>query len=152
MRIVKHVAPAALILGLAVALPVVRAADMDDSRQVVIAAMRRVFTGPNALIGRAAAGEAGETEKQRLLKVLTGMAAVLPAHGDAASWKARTEALVAAAQDLVDGKEGARDRLRGFRLQGLSPGPPGQRRLIRRQDQAELVVAAHGGRLATSHA
>jgi hypothetical protein len=112
MRIMKYVAAAALILGLAGALSVIRAAEFDESRRVVIAAMRRVFRGPDALIEKAAAGDAGETEKHKLLKVLTGMAAVPAAHGDAASWKARTEALVAAAQDLVDGKEGARDRLR----------------------------------------
>jgi cytochrome c556 len=112
MRIVKYVAPAALILGLAGALTFIRAAEFDESRRVVIAAMRRVFRGPDALIEKAAAGKASETDKQKLLKVLTGMAAVPAAHGDAASWKARTEALVAAAQDLVDGKEGARDRLR----------------------------------------
>jgi cytochrome c556 len=112
MRIVKYVAPAALILGLAGALTFICAAEFNESRRVVIAAMRRVFRGPDALIEKAAAGEASETDKQKLLKVLTGMAAVPAARGDAASWKARTEALVAAAQDLVDGKEGARDRLR----------------------------------------
>jgi hypothetical protein len=112
MRIVKYVAPAALILGLAGALTFIRAAEFNESRRVVIAAMRRVFRGPDALIEKAAAGEASQTDKQKLLKVLTGMAAVPAARGDAASWKARTEALVAAAQDLVDGKEGARDRLR----------------------------------------
>jgi cytochrome c556 len=112
MRIVKYVAPAALILGLAGALTFICAAEFNESRRVVIAAMRRVFRGPDALIEKAAAGEASQTDKQKLLKVLTGMAAVPAAHGDAASWKARTEALVAAAQDLVDGKEGARDRLR----------------------------------------
>jgi cytochrome c556 len=112
MRIGKCFTPAALIVGLAGALTVIHAAEFDESRRVVIAAMRRVFRGPDALIEKAAAGEANATEKQKLLKVLTGMAAVPAAHGDAASWKAKTEALVAAAQDLVDGKEGARDRLR----------------------------------------
>ncbi len=112
MRIVKWVAPAAIILGLAAGLAVVRAAEFDESRRVVIAAMRRVFRGPDALIEKAAAGEASETEKQKLLKVLTGMAAVPAAHGDAASWKAKTEALVAATQDLIDGKKGAAERLR----------------------------------------
>lgn len=112
MRTVKYIVPAAFLLGLAGALANIRAAEFDESRRVVVAAMRRVFRGPDALIEKAAAGEAGETEKQKLLKVLTGMAAVPCAHGDAASWKAKTEALVAAAQDLVEGKEGARERLR----------------------------------------
>jgi hypothetical protein len=85
----------------------------DDSRAVIIAAMRRVFTGTEPpLILRAAAGDASETEKKRLLKVLTGMAEAQPDHGGAESWKAKTAALTAAAQDLLDGKEGAGERLR----------------------------------------
>ena len=76
MRIAKCLAPAALILGLAGALTVNHAAEFDESRRVVVAAMRRVFRGPDSLIDKAAAGEASETEKQKLLKVLTGMAAV----------------------------------------------------------------------------
>jgi hypothetical protein len=85
----------------------------DDSRMVVIAAMRRVFTGQDPpLVVKAAAGDANEIEKQRLLKVLTGMANTQPEHGSAESWKAKTTALVAAAQDLIDGKDGAGGRLR----------------------------------------
>ena len=85
----------------------------DDSRMVIIAAMRRVFTGQDPpLVLRAAAGDANEVEKQRLLKVLTGMANTQPDHGSLESWKAKTGTLVAAAQDLVDGKEGAAERLR----------------------------------------
>lgn len=85
----------------------------DDSRQVIIAAMRRVFSGTEPpLILRAAAGDASETEKQRLVKVLGGMAQAQPDHGSADSWKAKTVALTAAAQDLLDGKAGAGERLR----------------------------------------
>ncbi len=40
------------------------------------------------------------------------MANVPPDHGSLDSWKAKTGALVAAAQDVIDGKEGAGDRLR----------------------------------------
>ena len=112
MRKAKYIAPVVLILSLAGALTVSRGAGFDESRRVVVAAMRRVFSGPDALIQKAAAGEASEKEKQLLLTVLKGMAAAHQAHGDAASWKAKTQALVAAAQDLVDGKEGARKRLR----------------------------------------
>lgn len=111
MRIIKHLTPAALLLCLTGGLALSRAAEFDESRRVVVAAMRRIFRGPDALIEKAAAGQASETEKQKLLMVLKGMAAVPAVHGDAASWKAKTEALVAAAQDLVDGKVGARERL-----------------------------------------
>jgi cytochrome c556 len=112
MRLLNRLTPAVILLGLTAALAVLHAAEFDESRRVVVAAMRRVFRGPDALIEKAAAGEANENEKRKLLMVLKGMAAVPAAHGDPASWKAKTEALVAAAQDLVDGKDGARDRLR----------------------------------------
>jgi hypothetical protein len=111
MRIVKYVGPVAFILCLTTALSVSRA-EFNESRRVVVAAMRRVFRGPDALIEKAAAGEASATDKQKLLQVLKGMAAVPAARGDPVSWKAKTEALVTAAQDLVDGKDGARERLR----------------------------------------
>jgi hypothetical protein len=85
----------------------------DDSRMVIIAAMRRVFSGQDPpLVQRAAAGDANEVEKQRLLKVLTGLANTQPDRGSMDSWKAKTGALLSAAQDLVDGKEGAGERLR----------------------------------------
>ena len=75
--------------------------------------MRRVFTGQDPpLIQRVAAGDANDVEKKRLLKVLTGMADTQPDKGSLDSWKAKTGALVAAAQDVIDGKEGAGDRLR----------------------------------------
>ena len=85
----------------------------DDSRTVVIAAMRRVFTGQDPpLVQKAAAGQASDVEKKRLLTVLTGMTNTRPEQGSVEAWKARTAALASAAQDLVDGKEGAGDRLR----------------------------------------
>jgi hypothetical protein len=40
------------------------------------------------------------------------MANTQPDRGSVDAWKARTGALVSAAQDLIDGKEGAGDRLR----------------------------------------
>ncbi len=85
----------------------------DDSRMVIIAAMRRVFTGQDPpLIQRVAAGDSNDVEKQRLLKVLTGLANTQPDRGSVESWKAKTAALLSAAEDVIDGKEGAGDRLR----------------------------------------
>jgi mono/diheme cytochrome c family protein len=111
VRALKRVVLAVLVLAVSAGWHPSRAD--EDSRMVIIAAMRRVFTGQDPpLIVRAAAGDANEVEKQRLLKVLTGMANTQPDHGSVESWKAKTSALLAAAQDLVDGKEGAGERLR----------------------------------------
>ncbi len=111
MRAVKQLGLAIVVLAASAGWYASRAD--DDSRMVVIAAMRRVFTGQDPpLVVKAAAGDASEVEKQRLLKVLTGLADTQPDHGSLDSWKAKTGALVAAAQDLIDGKEGAGQRLR----------------------------------------
>jgi len=112
MRTIKLLGLAMLVLAVSAGGRASRADD-DDSRAVIIAAMRRAFSGTEPpLILRAAAGDASETEKRRLLKVLTGMAQAQPYHGGTESWKAKTGALTAAAQDLLDGKEGAGERLR----------------------------------------
>ncbi|HVS37747.1 MAG TPA: hypothetical protein VMS17_19450 [Gemmataceae bacterium] len=111
MRSVKQAALAVIALAFSAGWYSTRAD--EDSRMVVIAAMRRVFSGQDPpLIQRVAAGDANEIEKQRLLKVLTGLANTQPERGSLESWKAKTSALLAAAQDVVDGKEGAAQRLR----------------------------------------
>jgi hypothetical protein len=112
VRALKRLGLAIVVLAVAAGWNANRAAD-DDSQAVIIAAMRRVFTGQDPpLVYKAAAGQAGETEKKRLLTVLTGLAKTQVDHGDADAWKARTAALVEAAQDIVDGKDGAGVRLR----------------------------------------
>ena len=110
MRAVRCFALAVLVLAVSCGWYAARAD--EESRNVIIAAMRRVFSGQDPpLIQRVAAGDANETEKQRLLKVLTGLADTTADRGSAESWKAKTAALLSAAQDVVAGKEGAGARL-----------------------------------------
>ena len=111
MRAVQRVVLAILVLAASAGWYGSRAD--DDSRTVIVAAMRRVFSGQDPpLVLKVAAGDANDAEKKRLLTVLTGLAKTQPDHGDPDSWKAKTAALVSAAQDLMDGKDGAGDRLR----------------------------------------
>lgn len=53
------------------------------------------------------AGTATADEKKSLLEHYEALAASKPPKGDEASWKEKTAALVKAAKDAVDGKEGA---------------------------------------------
>jgi hypothetical protein len=49
-------------------------------------------------------GKASDTEKKELLELYTELGKNQPPKGDAKSWKDKTTALVAACQEVVDGK------------------------------------------------
>jgi hypothetical protein len=65
-----------------------------------------------ALKDKVVAGTATAEEKKLLLEHYEALAASKPPKGDEASWKEKTSALVSAAKDAVDGKDGAADKLR----------------------------------------
>ena len=73
--------------------------------------MKRAFRGDDSLVKRAAAGNVSKDEKQRLLDLMIALSQTRPPHGPMDSWKEKTAALVDAAKDLVDGVDGAGDRL-----------------------------------------
>jgi hypothetical protein len=82
------------------------AAETATIKQVMKAAMK------DGLCKKVGGGGATDAEKKQLLQLFTDMAKQSPPEGDAASWKAKTEALVVAAQGAVDGKTGATDQLK----------------------------------------
>ncbi len=82
------------------------AAEPATIKQVMKAAMK------GGLCKKAGAGQATDAEKAQLLQLLGDMAKQSPPAGDAESWKARNEALLAAAQAVADGKPGAGDQLK----------------------------------------
>jgi hypothetical protein len=63
------------------------------------------------LTKKVAKGEASAEEKQQLLELYQALAASKPPRGDEEAFKQKAAELVAAAQDAVDGKEGAADKL-----------------------------------------
>jgi hypothetical protein len=63
------------------------------------------------LCKKVADGKATQEEAEKLFELVTALAANEPPRGDAASWKSKTEALLAAAKGCVDGKEGAAEVL-----------------------------------------
>jgi hypothetical protein len=69
---------------------------------VIKAVMKEAMKG--GLHKKVVSGQASAAEKAELLKIYKEMANVSPEKGDAASWKSKTAALVAAAQAAVDGK------------------------------------------------
>jgi hypothetical protein len=54
-------------------------------------------------------GKATAADKKKLLELYTDLGKNKPPVGDADNWKTLTENLVSASQDMVDGKDGAKD-------------------------------------------
>jgi len=69
--------------------------------------MKTAHAKMTGLKDKVVAGTATAEEKKSLLEHYEALAANKPPKGDEADWKAKTAALVAAAKDAVDGKEGA---------------------------------------------
>jgi len=67
--------------------------------------------GKKSLISKFGAGTADKKDAETLLTYYSALAKNESPKGEAADWKTKTDALVAAAKDLVAGKEGAAAKL-----------------------------------------
>jgi len=67
--------------------------------------MKKCMKG--GLCKKVAKGQASDAEKKELIASFTALGNAKPPKGDADSWKAKTSALLAAAKDVVAGKDGA---------------------------------------------
>ena len=65
----------------------------------------------DGLCKKVASGQASKEEADRLVELFTAMSKAEPPKGPADSWKAKTEALVAAAKACASGAEGAGAKL-----------------------------------------
>jgi hypothetical protein len=95
--------PAVLALGLLVA-----AAQAKSIKDVMNACNK----GKDALCGKAVKGMTTDEENKKLLENYTLLGTFKPPMGDEKSWKDKTDALIAAAKDLVDKKAGAADKFK----------------------------------------
>ena len=98
----KNILAAAIIA----AIGILGAAKAQAEDEVTIKKVMKVCM-KDGLCKKVASGKGEEGDAEKLLKLFTAMSKLDPPKGDAASWKAKTDALVAAAKDCVDGKEGA---------------------------------------------
>ena len=64
------------------------------------------------LCAKVAKGEASEEEKKKLAGLFAALHENKPPKGEQSSWDEKTNALVAAANDVLAGKEGASEKLR----------------------------------------
>ena len=112
MRMLKYVTAAALVLGLAVGLALVRAAD-DAPKYTVKEVMKLAHKGgDSSLAKKIAAGKGTDEDKKKLVDLYTSLAADKPPKGELDDWKERTTDLLDAAKAVADGKDGATDKLK----------------------------------------
>jgi len=80
-----------------------------EKKEIAIKTVMQEAMKPDgmALCKKVASGQATDEQKARLVELFTALHAAKPKKGDEASWKAKTEALLAAATNCKAGKEGA---------------------------------------------
>ncbi|MGA2498314.1 MAG: hypothetical protein ABSH20_11270 [Tepidisphaeraceae bacterium] len=74
--------------------------------------MKKAFKGKQSLLVKVTEGRASADEAKELLDLVKVLGANKPPHGDMASWKTRTDAIVKAAEGVVAGTKGAAEELR----------------------------------------
>ena len=85
--------------------------------------MKKGHGGRMSLVKKVIAGDASADEEKLLLEMYQSMAAQEQPMGEAESWKTKTTALVAAAQAVVDDKDGASALLKEASNCGDCHGP-----------------------------
>jgi hypothetical protein len=101
-----------LLLGLVPPLEAVQAAkNKKPPPRTVKAIMEETHKGADNPASEVRHGRGTEEQQKILLKAYEELAAMKPPRGDAAGWKARTGAVIAALNDVIAKKGGAVDRL-----------------------------------------
>lgn len=86
------------------------ASGADEKALTIKEIMKKGHSGKPPLCGKVASGKATKEEKQQLLDLYVALSKTKPPMGDEAAWKAKTDALVAAAKECVaDDKAGPGD-------------------------------------------
>ncbi len=88
-----------------VAVTLVTNAEDEKPKHTIKEVMKTAHKGK--LVNKVADGKATAEEKKQLVELYVALAANKPPKGEAASWKEKTDALIAAAKDAEAGKDGA---------------------------------------------
>ena len=109
-HIAVTVLAASLLAGGAFARQLQAADANEDAIKEFMKAYHKAPKGTDPVCKRATEGKATPDELKKLVAGYKTMCAAKPPKGDDASWKEKTTKLLAAAQDLQKGKEGAADK------------------------------------------
>lgn len=105
-------AAAAVLVALAAGYSLVRAADSEPAKPKFTIKQIMKKAHKDGMMKKLALGEGTKEDARELVEMYEALGENKPPRGDVESWKAKTAALVAAAQEVLDGKEGAGNRLR----------------------------------------
>ncbi len=110
MRFGLRFALAALAVAGFVGLSVQGAAD-EKPKYTIEEVMEKAHDKDSGILGKVIAGKASDDEKKQLLELYVALSKNKPDKGDEKSWKMKTDALVMAATDVKDNKDGATKKL-----------------------------------------
>ena len=99
----------ALVIVSGLALGLSSGADEAKPKYTIKMVMKEAHK--DGLMKKLASGQGTKEDAQHLLELYQALGANKPPQGDPESWKAKTTTLVQAAQEVVDGKTGAGERL-----------------------------------------
>ena len=99
-----------LLAACLVCLPATGADDDAEPKHKIKDVMKAALKGP--LLKKVASGEASDDEKKQLHSMMVSLSKNKPPKGEDDSWKELTGALVKAANDAVEGTEGAAESLK----------------------------------------
>lgn len=109
-HIAAIVVAASLLAGGALVWQLQAADAKEDAIKEFMKAYHKAPKGVDPVCKKATEGKATPDELKKLIEGYKALCAAKPPKGDVASWKEKTSKLLAAAQDLQKGKEGAADR------------------------------------------
>ena len=102
-----------VVVGLAIcALIGVSAASSVSAPPGSIKDVMALHKGKDSLLNKITSGKGSDEEHKQLLEAYEAMAKFKPPQGDEASWKMKSDALIAAAKELVEKKAGAAEKLK----------------------------------------
>ncbi|MGD9722969.1 MAG: hypothetical protein AB7O59_21350 [Pirellulales bacterium] len=109
MRVPMQAAGVVGVFVVGLASFVARAADDAQPKYTIKQVM--TMAHKEGLLKKVTSGQGSPADAEKLLELYQALAENKPPKGELASWKEKTDALVAAAQAVVDGKEGAGPKL-----------------------------------------
>lgn len=114
MRTTKYFLMAVMTLGLAAGLGMFRAADDAKPKYDIEEIMEKAHKAPkgkDSLFKQVAKGTASKEQQKQLLEYYQELAKNKPPKGELKDWQKRTNALVKATKNIMDGKAGANQEL-----------------------------------------
>ena len=84
----------------------------QDKPKDIKEVMAVAHKGKESIVEKIKAGSASDDDKKKLVGLYEALSGFKPPKGDEKSWKDKTDALLAAAKEVADKKDGAVDKLK----------------------------------------